>query len=156
MWLLRRRNGRPFYHYSIAEKIAYYQDKLNSSESTKERERATRNLYRLNRIANGKETFGKVFMVKDIEFNPDTNSHKSRRVVCIGLKDGNMKVIPVRRNNKMVALSKFDGNRGININHTYNVSLDKIYEKRNFKKTSNDYLTLHEKLELYRKLNGNR
>lgn len=155
MWLLRRINGRPFYRYSIGEKISYYQCRLNSS-NPKIRENAIRNLYRLNRMANGNKTFGKVFMVKDKEFNPYANSLKSRRVVCVGFDNGKMKVVPVRKNKKVVWLSKFDGKRSINTNHIYDFSLNKIYEKRNFKNTSNDYLTLEEKLELQRKLNDNR
>ena len=153
MWLWKKINNTEYYRYSIGEKIRYYQGGLNNSDP-KIREKAKTNLYRLNRIANGKESsFGKVFMVQDMKFNPRANDTKSRRVVCVGVGNGNMKVIPVRKNKKMVSLSKFDGNRGININHIHDINLDDVYEKRNFSNVSNDYLTLNEKLELKRKLN---
>lgn len=152
MWFWKKdKNNAPIYRRSIGEKITYYQNRLSSSDF-KIRENAKRNLYRLNRIASGKESFGKIFIVRDKEFNPRANDTKSRRVVCVGVKNNSMKVIPVRKNKKMVSLSKFDGNRGININHIYDVDLDDIYEKRNFSNVSNDYLTLKEKLELKRKL----
>lgn len=153
MWFWKKRKGKAVYRHSIGEKIEYYQGRLNSSDP-KIRENAKINLYRLNRISKGKEVFGKVFMVKDKEFNPGASDRKSRRVVCIGVENGKMKVVAVRKNKKMVSLSKFDGNRGININHVRNVDLNQVYEKRTFSKTTNDYLTSHEKLELQRKLNN--
>ncbi len=91
-------------------------------------------------------------MVKDKEFNPRANDTKSRRVVCVGVDNGNMKVIPVRKNKNIIHLSKFDNQRDINTKLIKSISFNKIYEKRTFKNTTNDYLTFEEKMGLNRKL----
>ncbi len=152
MWFWKKRKGKAVYRYSIGEKLAYYKSQLNSEDPNK-RKWAQKSIKRLEKEIN---KFGNVLMVHDKEFNPRANDKKSRRVVCVGVENGKMKVVAIRKNKKMVSLSKFDGNRGININHIHNVDLNHVYEKRTFSKTTNDYLTSHEKLELQRKLNDNR
>lgn len=146
MWFWKKdKNNNPIYRKSIGEKIRYHQGRLNNSDP-KIREKAKTNLYRLNRIANGKESsFGKVFMVKDKIFNPSASEVKPRRVVCVGVEKGKMKVIPVKKNKNIIHLSKFDNQRDINTKLVKTISFNEVYEKRTFKNTTNDYLTSNKK-----------
>ena len=65
MWYWKKnKNKNPIYCRSVREKIRYYQSRLNSS-NPKIRQKANKNLYRLNRITNGKGSIDKTFMIKD-------------------------------------------------------------------------------------------
>lgn len=93
-----------------------------------------------------------MFIVKDKNFYSSAHDGKSRRVVCVGVEDKKMKVIPVRKNNSYVSLSNFDGNRIFNFKRIKKIPIDKVYENRTFKNSNNDFLTKNEKNELRRKL----
>lgn len=151
MWFWKRKKGKPVYRHSIGEKIRYYEGLLNSKDPAV-RDRAKANLARLHRYADGQDVFGKVFIVRDKEFNSYADKNKTRRVVCVGVNGNKLQVIPVRRNKNMVSLSNFDHQRSINVNGVREISINEVYEKRTFRKTGNDYLTNQEKLELNKKL----
>jgi len=65
MWYWKKnKNKNPIYCRSVREKIRYYQSRLNSS-NPKIKQKANKNLYCLNRIANGKGSIGNNSMIKD-------------------------------------------------------------------------------------------
>lgn len=87
MWFWKRKKGKPIYRHSIGEKIRYYEGLLNSKDPAAQ-QKARSNLERLNRYKDGKDVFGKVFIVRDKKFGNRKQPTKPRRVVCVG-KEGN-------------------------------------------------------------------
>lgn len=102
-----------------------------------------------------KARFGNVFIVNDKQvFNPK-GAEKPRRVVLVGKKDGSLQVAPVKRSSPyQMELSNFDGNRSVILGKTVTITKNKVYSKRDFRGTSNDYLTTSEKVKLKKKILG--
>lgn len=59
--------------------------------------KAEKNLERLRNLINGKKVFGNVFIIKDKEFNNNSNDYKSRQVVCVEAKNGKAVALPIRK-----------------------------------------------------------
>lgn len=151
MWFWKKKNNKSYYRYSINEKIAYYRNMYNNGTSV-EKKRAVKNLTRLKAYKKSNKLFGKVFIVKDKEFNPYASDVKSRRVVLVGVDKDKAKVISVRKNKRYILLSKFDNDRYLDSDNIHALSFNNLYEKRQFSRTNNDYLTKKEKKELLRKI----
>ena len=97
--------------------------------------------------------FGTVLIVNDkLVFN-HKGKVKARRVVVIGKKNGSLIVAPIRnRVPNVMELSRFDGKRCVRLDKYVLITKNKIYTKKGFKKTNNDFLTKAEKVELKRKV----
>ncbi len=91
--------------------------------------KAEKNLERLRNLINGKKVFGNVFIVKDKEFNNNSNDYKSRQVVCVEAKNGKAVILPVRKNKNMVNLSNFDFKRLINVNSSKSIPFEEFMKK---------------------------
>ena len=71
----------------------------------------------------------------------------------IGKKNGSLIVAPIRnRIPNIMELSQFDGKRCIRLDKSLLITKNKIYTKKGFKKTNNDFLTKSEKVDLKKKL----
>lgn len=151
MWYKDRKKGRTRFRYSIGEKIRYYSMQAQSRDP-KKRRKARKNLERMQSYQRTSSSFGKVFIVKDGLFDAEAPRNKPRRVVCVSSSNNEMKVIPIRKNKKVITLCNFDGMRSININSIQSVPLREVYEKQSFNRTNNDYLTKEEKKQLLRKV----
>ena len=101
MW--SRNNNYRHQRYSIGKKIKYYENILMKSNNTNIKTK--KYLERLCNLINGKKVFGNVFIVKDKEFNNNSNDYKPRQVVCVEAKNGKAVVLPIRKNKNMVNLS---------------------------------------------------
>lgn len=108
-----------------------------------------------NKLLKDKNSFGQVFVVKDSNFDSNALKYKTRQVVSLGVEKGYMTVVPVRKNKSIVKLSKFDNCRHINLNNAASIPLNNIYDKQDFKNTSNSSLSKREIAEIKRKLAGN-
>lgn len=108
--------------------------------------KAEKNLERLRNLINGKKVFGNVFIVKDKEFNNNSNDYKSRQVVCVEAKNGKAVALPIRKIKNMVNLSNFNFKRSINVNSSKSIPSERIYEKRGFKNTSNSFFNFKRKI----------
>lgn len=97
---------------------------------------------------------GSVFIVPDHIFNPSSPERmKPRRAVLVSKAGGNIYLAPVRRiSNQRIALSNFDGSREIVLEKTKMVPRDKVFSKKHFPGTSNDYLSKKEKIKLRKAL----
>ena len=69
----------------------------------------------------------------------------------IGKANNNAVVVPVKKLNNVIKLSKFDNQRFIVKTNKKNISFGDIYEKKEFANTKNDYLTSNEVKELHTK-----
>ena len=138
---------------SFGEKKSYFTTIVNdNSQTIKRRNWAARNLLSLRqKKSNIKQ--GDVFIVDDRKFgNPNK---KPRQVVIAKVDNVNDKVtlLPVRKYKKIIPLSKFDGNRRLNIDEKIKLKIDNLYELRGFKNTKNSKLTINEKDKLKQKVN---
>ena len=138
---------------SFGEKKSYFTTIVNdNSQTIKRRNWAARNLLSLRqKKSNIKQ--GDVFIVDDRKFgNPNK---KPRQVVIAKVDNINDKVtlLPVKKYKKIIPLSKFDGNRRLNVDDKIKVKIDSLYELRGFKNTKNSKLTINEKDKLKQKLN---
>lgn len=132
--------------WSIGEEKRYLSKKVKAGRA-KEAER--RKLKRLEEYTKTKNVFGKVFITKSSDFgDPTAYQNKTRRVVAIKADKDGMVVIPVRKSGPILPLSRFDGNRLVNVMNAKDIDFNGIYEKQKFKKTSNDSLTKEEKRKL--------
>ena len=77
---------------------------------------------------------------------------KPRLVVIARATNNRVDVLPVKKDNKLMSLSKFDGERALSMNSVQNVSKDYLYEKRGFKFAKNAHLTPQEKTRLQKKV----
>ena len=138
---------------SFGEKKRYFTTIVNdNSQTIKRRNWAARNLLFINqKKSNIKQ--GDIFIVDDRKFgNPNK---KPRQVVIAKVDNINDKVtlLPVKKYKKIIPLSKFDGNRRLNIDDKIKVKIDNLYELRGFKNTKNSKLTINEKDKLKQKVN---
>lgn len=134
---------------SIGEDKALLKKRINDGLAT---QKEIRKFNRLKGLSETKNVFGKVFVTKAMKFgDPARNKNKHRRVVAIKANDSGMILTPVTRANTILGLSRFDGDRLINVNQARKISFDEVFEKRKFPKTGNDFLTRDEKRQLLRK-----
>ncbi len=137
--------------YSLGEKRRYFASILNNyNESQKRKDWARR---RLSTISKTKREMklGDVFIVNDRHVGGTQN--KPRLVVFAKKKNQNqVKVIPVYKEKRLMALSQFDGDRCLSLNNVKTISNDILYEKNGFK-FKNTRLTPKEKVKLQNKVN---
>ena len=94
--------------------------------------------------------FGDVYVVDDKLMG---NPKKKPRLVVIAKVNGNRAdVIPVKKDNKIMSLSNFDGHRALSMNTVQSISKDYLYEKRGFRFVKNAYLTPQEKVRFQKKV----
>ena len=137
--------------YTIGEKIQYFNSILkNNSETIKRKNWATLRLSNLQQIKD-KMKIGDVFVIND---NHLGNPKKKPRLVVIAKQnsDNDVKILPVRKDNKLMSLSNFDEQRALTMNNAFDVPKNQLYEKRGFKIVKNAYLTPKEKNRLFQKV----
>lgn len=111
-----------------------------------------RKLRRINNISKGKP-FGTVLLTFDRFFRKGKfrkeckDKYKTRRVVLLGGDGNSVTVVPVYNRGKIVPLSKFSGNRLVNLNQAKRLSMSQVYDVG---QKSNDKLTGSEKKEIKR------
>ncbi len=90
-------------------------------------------LRHINNLSKGRP-FGTVLLTFDRFFRKGRfkkeckDKCKTRRVVLLGGDGDKVTVVPVYDRGKIVLLSKFDGNRLVNLNHTKQLSLSQVYD----------------------------
>ena len=136
--------------FSIGEKIRYFDSISRNPLSSKKKKLWAQQ--RKNTLLNEKRemNLGDIYVVDDKFMG---NPQKKPRLVVIAKANGNrVDVIPVKKDNKIMSLSNFDGERALNMNAAKSISKDYLYEKRGFKFVKNAYLTPREKTRLHKKV----
>ncbi len=149
--------------YSIGEKKAYFNQLLSDPTISKSKKQwANKRLNGLFLTENSIKQ-GDVFVLHDIEFyNQSTiqsimNSNdktkirkmfKPRYGVVSKTTLNKVDIIPARNRKDFIILSKFDGNRYLDLKKKRAVTKNNLYEIRGFKKSNNAYLTRDEKWQL--------
>ena len=136
--------------YSIGEKIKYFNSVLSDANASVNKRNWAQ--LRLNQILSIKDKMklGDVFVTNDNLVGGV--SSKPRLVVVAKTTAGIAKVIPVKKDGKLLGLSKFDGIRALHISKAVKVSKNRLTEKRGFKIAKNAYLTSSEKARLVKKV----
>ena len=110
-------------------------------------------LLRLSQLTKIKDNLrlGDVFVVEDNLMG--SKVRKPRLAVVAKVVDNDkVKVIPVKKDNKLMSLSKFDGTRALHITNVREISKGYLFEKRGFRIAKNATLTSNEKLRLLKKV----
>lgn len=137
--------------YTIGEKIQYFSAIINNSTETVKRK--TWASLRLSNLEKTKEKMklGDVFIINDKHLGNSAN--KPRLVVIAKQNNQNeVKILPVRKDNKLMSLSNFDGERALSMNNVTIVRKNQLYEKRGFKILKKAYLSPKEKNRLQTKV----
>ena len=137
--------------YTIGEKIKYFSAIINnSSETAKRKAWASLRLSNLEKVKN-KMKLGDVFIINDKHLG---NLSSKPRLVVIAKQNNQdeVKILPVRKDNKLMSLSNFDGQRALSMNNAAIVRKNQLYEKRGFKILKNAYLSPKEKNRLQTKV----
>ena len=137
--------------FTIGEKLGYFNRIINNNNETQKRKTwASLRISQLEETKN-KMKLGDVFVINDRHLG---NSVSKPRLVVIAKQDNqnNVKVLPVRKDNKLMSLSNFDGQRSLSMNNVAIIRKNQLYEKRGFKTLKNAYLTPQEKNRLQDKV----
>lgn len=136
--------------FSIGEKIKFFTTVIKDpNASTKKKDWARQRKKNLERQKQDMH-IGDVYVVDDTLMG---NIKKKPRLVVVAKSINNrVDVLPVKKDNKLMSLSNFDGERALSMNNVQNISKNYLYEKRGFKFVKNARLTSQEKTRLQKKV----